>query len=188
MPPNQSFPLSLLSNAADPEAPLPLEAIANRQTLERLGELAELHGVRPILLRKLRLQPVPREAVSAVLERWKTRSILEAGQTMLLRRHAGLVLAGLEAEGVAARVVKGPVFADRLYAQAADRPFTDIDLIVRRDDLAGVGRVMEGLGFRLPMGEAQSRQLLEYKCTEFVEQLMYGHLGVVDPATGQLNR
>jgi hypothetical protein len=32
------------------------------------------------------------------------------------------------------------------------------------------------------------KQILEYKCTEFVEELMYGHLGVVDPATGRINR
>ena len=31
-------------------------------------------------------------------------------------------------------------------------------------------------------------EIHEYKCTEFVEQLMYGHLGVVDPATGQINK
>ena len=30
-------------------------------------------------------------------------------------------------------------------------------------------------------------QLLEYKCVEFVEQLMYGELGIADPATGQRN-
>ena len=32
------------------------------------------------------------------------------------------------------------------------------------------------------------KQLLEYKCVEFVEELMYGQLGVVDPATGQRNK
>lgn len=31
------------------------------------------------------------------------------------------------------------------------------------------------------------KQLLEYECVEFVEQLMYGDLGVIDPATGQPN-
>ena len=31
-------------------------------------------------------------------------------------------------------------------------------------------------------------QLSEYKCVEFVEELMYGRLGVVDPATGQVNK
>jgi len=33
-----------------------------------------------------------------------------------------------------------------------------------------------------------NKQLLEYKCVEFVEELMYGHLGVVDPATGRRNK
>ena len=33
-----------------------------------------------------------------------------------------------------------------------------------------------------------NKQLLEYKCVEFVEELMYGHLGVIDPATGQRNK
>jgi hypothetical protein len=32
------------------------------------------------------------------------------------------------------------------------------------------------------------KQLLEYKCVEFVEELMYGQLGVIDPATGQRNK
>ena len=31
-------------------------------------------------------------------------------------------------------------------------------------------------------------RLFEYKCVEFVEELMYGHLGVIDPATGQINK
>jgi hypothetical protein len=34
----------------------------------------------------------------------------------------------------------------------------------------------------------RDKQLLEYKCVEFVEELMYGHLGVIDPATGRPNR
>jgi hypothetical protein len=31
-------------------------------------------------------------------------------------------------------------------------------------------------------------QIREYKCVEFVEQLMYGQLGVIDPATGTVNK
>jgi hypothetical protein len=33
-----------------------------------------------------------------------------------------------------------------------------------------------------------AKRILEYKCTEFVEQLLYGRLGVVDPATRQMNQ
>jgi len=31
-------------------------------------------------------------------------------------------------------------------------------------------------------------QIREYKCVEFVEQLLYGDLGVIDPATGATNK
>jgi hypothetical protein len=31
------------------------------------------------------------------------------------------------------------------------------------------------------------KRVLEYKCVEFVEQLMYGDIGVVDPATSRKN-
>ena len=34
----------------------------------------------------------------------------------------------------------------------------------------------------------KDERLLEYKCVEFVEQMMFGHLGVVDPGTGQRNQ
>ena len=33
-----------------------------------------------------------------------------------------------------------------------------------------------------------SKRLLEYPCVEFVEQLMYGHVGAIDPSTGEPNR
>ena len=34
----------------------------------------------------------------------------------------------------------------------------------------------------------KDKRLLEYKCVEFVEEAMYGHLGVIDPATGHANK
>jgi len=34
----------------------------------------------------------------------------------------------------------------------------------------------------------KDKRILEYKCVEFVEEAMYGQLGIVDPATGHVNR
>jgi hypothetical protein len=34
----------------------------------------------------------------------------------------------------------------------------------------------------------EDKQILEYKCVEFVEEAMYGHLGLIDPGTGQANK
>jgi hypothetical protein len=33
----------------------------------------------------------------------------------------------------------------------------------------------------------EGKQLLEYKCVEFVEELLYGKVGIIDPATGEKN-
>jgi hypothetical protein len=33
-----------------------------------------------------------------------------------------------------------------------------------------------------------AKKLLEYKCVEFVEQMLYGNLGVINPETGQRNK
>ena len=43
---------------------------------------------------------------------------------------------------------------------------------------------------RMPLYRRQEAdvQILEYKCVEFVEQLMYGQLGVVDPSSGAINK
>jgi hypothetical protein len=153
---------SLLVQAADPLAPLP-DAAVEPGTLDRLLADAEIQGVRPLFLRKLRKHPDPDDSIALTLQRWNTRSILEAGQSLLLRRHADQVLAGFGEAGVEARIIKGPVFADRLYPNVADRPFTDIDLLLPGDAVPKASEVMQSLGFGLPMGEEHSASLMEYK-------------------------
>jgi hypothetical protein len=153
----------LLVACADPLAALPADATASPDRLETLLKAAELHGVRAILLRKLREQPGRSEHVASELQRLHDRSTFEAGQSLLLRHQGAQVRAGFDARGVSARIVKGPVFADRLYAHAADRPFTDIDFLVRKADMGKAGQVMQGLGYELPMGPEQSSILMEYK-------------------------
>lgn len=50
--------------------------------------------------------------------------------------------------GAKATIVKGPVFAARLYPMAADRPFTDLDLLVETADHPEVSSALERGGFR----------------------------------------
>ena len=48
---------------------------------------------------------------------------------------------------IPAAIVKGPVFAERLYKTAADRPFTDIDLLMSPEHLAKANAALPALGF-----------------------------------------
>jgi hypothetical protein len=53
------------------------------------------------------------------------------------------------AAGIRATIVKGPVFADRLYAERALRRFTDIDILVAPEDVGALGEALAAEGFTL---------------------------------------
>jgi hypothetical protein len=84
------------------------------------------------------------ETISNDLER---RLVLLAGQNLLLSSHASRIAAAFASESIPASVVKGPVFARRLYRQPADRSFTDIDILVAPSSLAASFATLERLGF-----------------------------------------
>lgn len=55
----------------------------------------------------------------------------------------------LEAVGVEVLVVKGPVVAERLYPSSDLRPYDDLDLLVRPEDLPAAVSALEGAGAEL---------------------------------------
>lgn len=89
--------------------------------------------------------PAGRRALAAPL-----RDQLEAAAalTLLLRQAARDLTARFAAAGLPARIVKGPAFADRLYKAPCWRPFTDLDLLLRRGDLPAAAAVMCQAGYR----------------------------------------
>lgn len=70
------------------------------------------------------------------------------GLTMMLEHHYRAIQERITSEKLRAVVVKGPVFATRIYQHANDRPFTDIDLLAHPDDIEPIAQVLKGLGFR----------------------------------------
>jgi len=94
-------------------------------------DYAASHGVLALLapaLARCNLAPGIREEIDR-------RLLVQA----MWAQHVVEVLSGLldlfSAEGIPVCPLKGPVFAQRFYAHASDRPSIDIDLLVRPDDL-----------------------------------------------------
>ena len=129
----------LLCRLADPEDSSSGQIAISNGAVDQLIGLASGHGVLPIVLRKLR-----RQAPAAA----RADMTLRIGQALLLERKAEAVCAKLRDAGVAFSIVKGPVFAQRLYEFQADRPFTDIDILISPDDLAPASNIMRDEGFR----------------------------------------
>nr|WIE91827.1 nucleotidyltransferase family protein [Mesorhizobium sp. WSM4875] len=160
----------LLLEFADPEAPSERGGALSASSLIALLANAEFHGVLPIMLRKLREigeADLPNDAaLRQKLSGLRDQATLATGQSMLLQYHGDRIMKALAAKGVAARIVKGPVFARKLYRHAADRPFTDIDILVDPASIGEANNVIAECGFTLGSGEAESHELQEFKWLE----------------------
>lgn len=109
---------------------------------------AELHGVLPFVLRTIRrLEGKPDAAqlldgiAKTAIESARTVQVGQAGMELLLKHHGQRVLAAFKRAGIDAAIVKGPTFAEKLYAEPASRNFTDIDILIPlacRDDSRAV--------------------------------------------------
>ena len=84
-------------------------------------------------------------ALQERLAELRQNSTLVTGQSMLLQYHGDRIMKALAAGGIPARIVKGPVFARTLYHHVADRPFTDIDILVDPMHLPDANRVIAAL-------------------------------------------
>jgi hypothetical protein len=75
----------------------------------------------------------------------------EAAREILRRKEIVSVLDALAADGVYPILLKGTPLAYTLYEIPSSRPRTDTDLLVRRDEVDAVRRVMAALGYTAPI-------------------------------------
>jgi len=104
---------------------------------ERLGALPLLHHRLAALT-----APVPPEALAALARAYTATSL----RSLRLFGLLGRILARAEAEGLDVLCLKGAALAQELYGDAGLRPMGDLDLLVRREDVGPVERLLEGLG------------------------------------------
>ncbi|MBZ0163982.1 MAG: nucleotidyltransferase family protein [Notoacmeibacter sp.] len=132
---------ALVCIMADPVKP-PAEFAETMLPAIALG--ARMHGVGPVVLRKLAGRCDP----AALIE---LRSEVEAhtAMTLRLRGIATDMQAFIDKEGIGAAIVKGPVFSRQLYAFPGDRPFTDIDILGTSDARAALAGYLGARGFHL---------------------------------------
>jgi hypothetical protein len=168
LPPLTPADEKLLLRYADPEAAG--DDAPSARTLLTLLANAEFHGILPIMLRKLQAREpgyLPNDTtLRERLADLRDKATIATGQSMLLQYHGDRIMKALAAGGVPARIVKGPVFARKLYRHVSDRPFTDIDILVEPAHLPRANLIIAACGFVLGGDEAESRDLQEYKWLE----------------------
>ena len=136
-----------LVHCADPQGPLtrPPEQMLLPAEAPRLFEQAAKHGVLPAVLLNF---PFPSGDPAFEAARFEALALKReaAAHSMMLRCFGEAVMTAARLLPVA--MVKGRVFAEKLYPDPALRPFTDIDLLVAPDAAPDINRILEALGFQ----------------------------------------
>lgn len=145
---------------SDPENPC-RHPPRQKLSLEEISALcfhAELHGILPIVLKKLdyylRQEPATllssrdsSSAVIAAMQPLQKRLAEKAAITLFLEAESRRLLSQFHLEGAVAILLKGSDFAKRLYAPPALRSYGDIDFLVRGSDWDAVRAIMQRLGY-----------------------------------------
>ena len=141
-------------------APVSFDA-ADIVHLEALIDLAGRHNVRPVFVRNLRTQlsddpasllsgasELRASTTERLLNYANDRSLLDFGRAALLSDIAREIVNEIDAASLRAVLVKGLDFANVAYGGIHARTFSDIDLLVHKDAVEGVGTILRNLGFR----------------------------------------
>jgi hypothetical protein len=126
------------------------------------ARLAETNRVAPLLFRALKEAPGGTAAPPETLAALRAAYL----RSLAVATHMGAELAAVAGvfrrRGVRLVVLRGLALGDRLYGDSALRPFTDVDLLVARDDLPRARECMEAAGCALAGDGPAARHLERY--------------------------
>ena len=136
---------SLRNPAAEEHRDLPS---GDPQTWERVFHAAAQLGVAPLLYVRLKTSKLESAVPTAVLKRHKGDFLWSQARNMKVFARLREVLAVFRAHRIDVIALKGAALAERVYRQIGLRTMGDIDLLVRKDDLARVETIVEEMGFQ----------------------------------------
>src|SRR5688572_24563105 len=113
---------------------------------ELLARLADWHGVAPLLLRRLQCLASTPAIPAGAAARLRDSHHRTAMRNMLWLRELARLLRELGCRGIDVIVLKGAYLASAVYGDPALRGMKDVDLLVRRRDLANAYRALLEIG------------------------------------------
>jgi Uncharacterised nucleotidyltransferase len=128
---------------------------------ERLVQLADHHGLVPIVFRRLSAEIDASR--SPGLEALRQQDNANAHRTLWLTLELLNIHRHLQARGLEVLPYKGPVLAEALYGNVALRQFSDLDLLILSDDLPRIKAALAELGYQpgLRLAQAAERDYLK---------------------------
>ncbi len=113
-----------------------------------LADAAEFHSLGPILYCTLD-RACPELVPENIARQLRSCYRDSAKRHLIFTVKLLALLDAFESEGIAVVVLKGPALAESLYPDPALRPCSDLDLMVRKQDVPGALRVLTREGYKL---------------------------------------
>lgn len=165
-----------LLECANPHTDVPRLNELFRKPLDwrRLLTLADEHGVLPLLTKHIALLDeggTPAEVRRELRDAARARTLFTLSLTAELFR----VLDRFAALGIAALLTKGPVLSARCYGDPGLRQYTDLDFVLRDDDVHRATGAMMALGYepKVPLKAIQAKKAPgEYVFVQRVTKLL----------------
>jgi len=128
---------------------------------ERLVPLAHHHGLVPPLYRRLSTEMDATHSLGLEMLRRKDQS--NTHRALWLTVELLHICRHLQARGLEVLPYKGPVLAEALYGDVTLRQFSDLDLLIRSDDLPRIKVALAELGYApgLRLAQAAERDYLK---------------------------
>jgi hypothetical protein len=115
---------------------------------DALASAAEYHGLTG-LLRSLLEESCPDLVAQDVTSLLRKDYRDSAARNLILTSQVFSLIDLFQAEGIDVMPLKGPVLAERLYPDPVLRPFSDLDLLVRKRDVARASSILAQQGYAL---------------------------------------
>jgi len=112
-------------------------------------EEARENGISAIVYFKLnKNKKVCSNIPSVIFEELNNDYYFSATKNALIFEELGKFLEAFKEAGIRVVVLKGAALAEKIYGNIALRPMSDIDLLIKEEDLAHTDRLLEMLGYR----------------------------------------
>ena len=115
-----------------------------------LVNTATSHGVAPLLYKNLKRMGVEDTVPEEAMKSLEAIYYATAVRNKRLFKEINKVLNALNNAGIKAMILKGPSLSEIIYKNPALRHFSDIDLLILKDDIPKVIDILEDMGYRLP--------------------------------------
>lgn len=132
----------------DPIDSLP-EAFGSQEFWESIARRAERHGLAPLLYWRFRQEPTLFPL--AIYNRFKQAYLTTLGRNRIFFAELDRLLGLLTSQGITVVLLKGAVFARTLYEDIGLRPMSDLDILIRKQDIPEAVPLLKQHGYEEPV-------------------------------------